>query len=433
MRILFINPPSPWPDKVIIRDTNRSGRISSEMTIWPQVGLAMMAAMFPEDEVNLIDCIAEKMSYADLYVAMRYLRPEWVVFNPISSTFTHDMIVAHYAHSLGAKSVIISPLAEHEKEKVYERMPTLTQIIGYEDEPERTLYRIIKGEECKLRFEQFHPARQDLLPIGLYCQPIIGSNYTFVVTSRGCPYKCIYCRQTATWRGKVRTRSVESVLSEIQKYGLKNIAFHSDTFTLDHKWLRELCSKLPKGIRWICNSRVDTVTTEILKEMRRAGCWMICYGIESGNNRVLSMNQKGTTTYQAIKAVKMAKKAGLKVWGYYMVGMYGDTEESMNDTINLALDLPCDIVNFSIAAPYHGTKWHDISKENGWLKTEDWESFDQNQYAIVDQPNCSADTVKRYQKLAYRKWYLSWRGLKFASQFGLRNWKMGIQLIKNHL
>lgn len=419
MNILFVNPPSP-DGYVYIRDINRSGRRSRENTIWPQTSLAMLASVFPEDNCLILDCIAERIDYATLFKRMQAFAPDWVVFNPISSTVTHDMIVAHYGKSLGAKTVSVSPHTKALREESLERYKSLDYAVDYTKggtEPEYNLRELIKGISSEgTRFEDLPPARQDLLPINKYSLPFIGKGYTFVVTSRGCPWKCIYCRQTVMNESKVRYRPVETVIEEIRKYKLTNIAFHADTATMNRKWIYEFCDaveKLPFKVRIVTNSRVDTVDLHMLKRMKQAGFWMICYGIESGDNKVLAMNKKEATVEQAKQAVKWAKEAGLKVWGYFMLGMYGDRKETMDITIRLATNLQLDIANFAVSAPYYGTEYGKIAEENGWLTDKRWEAMDQNYSAIVDQPNCSHKDVLKAQKKAYLKWYLSWNGLKF--------------------
>ncbi len=436
-RILFVNAPSP-DSYIYIRDINRSGRRSKERTIWPQTSLAMMAGVFPDDEVKIIDCIAEGISYSQLFDQMREFAPSWVVFNPISSTVTHDMIVAHYGKSLGAKTVAVSPHTKALREESLERYKALDYAVDYTrggDEPEYALRELIRGQKCNgERFEDIPAARQDLLPIDKYSLPFIGRGYTFVVTSRGCPWKCIYCRQTVMNESKVRFRPVATVIEEIRKYNLKNIAFHADTATMNKRWIYEFCEKVPRGTRWVCNSRVDTVDFNMLKAMRSAGCWMVCFGVESGNNRVLEMNKKEATVEQARQAVRWAKKAGLRVWGYFMLGMYGDNERTMDETIQLSLSEQFDIVNFAISAPYPGTEWGQIAESKGWLKDKRWEAYDQNYSAQVSQPDCSIETVKKYQKKAYLKWYLSWRGLKFfASSFRPEYISYFYNTVRDHL
>ena len=414
MKVLFVNPPSP-DDFVYIRDTNRSGRRSVERTIWPQTSLAMLAGVLDKCEVEIIDCIAEGLSYKTLYERMKEFAPAWVVLNPISSIFVHDMIVAHYAKSLNAKTVVISPHAKALKEEVYAEYPSLDHIISPErggPEVEFLLREIITGVKSKgTSFSDLPPARQDLLPTERYSLPFIGKRFTFVVVARGCPYKCIYCRQGVMYEGEVRYRSVDSVVEEIERYKLKNIALHSDTATLNKEWMKEFCIKIPKGVRWICNSRVDTVDRSMLWNMKRAGCWMVCYGIESGDDKVLEMNKKGATCEQAEKAVRWTKEAGIKVWGYFMLGLYGDDYESMQRTIDFAVALRPDIANFAVSAPYPGTEWNRIATERFSLQSGAV-LFDQNFSAVVNQPNCPSDLVRSMQKRAYIKWFGSIRGLK---------------------
>ena len=294
MKILFINPPSPIPGAIFIRDTNRSGRRSRERTLWPQTSLAMMAGMFPEHDVRIWDCIAEEWDYSDV-MRKRHTEgwvPAWVVVESVSCTFESDMQAVRMFKAVGATVAVISPHSEALHAETLKRYPEIDHLIDYEKartgdilEPESHLRSLITGEPCTTPFEALPCARQDLLPRHRYQLPFIGSGYTFVITSRGCPWTCIYCRQGVTWKNRVRYRPVEKVIEEIERYGLTNVAFHADTFTVNRGWVLDLCAQMPKGVRWVCNSRVDTVDLELLKSMKAAGCWMICYGIESGNDR----------------------------------------------------------------------------------------------------------------------------------------------------
>lgn len=423
LNIAFVNPPSPIPGAIWIRDINRSGRISREHTIWPQTSLAMLAAVFPEDNVKIYDCIAEEIGYKELYDQLQEFNPQWVIFNPVSSSFPHDMIVAMHGKALGAKTVAISPHTKVLKEESLKRYPSLDYTIDYHSggpEYEWQLWSLIKGVPLNgQRFEDLPPARQDLLPIHRYNLPLIGNGYTFIIISRGCAWACIYCRATVQNERRPRFRPVENVIEEIKKYKLKNIALHADTATMNKKWIYEFCSQLkqlPFKVRIVTNSRVDTVDLAMLKEMKSAGFWMICYGIESGDDRVLAMNKKEATVSHARHAVQWAKQAKLRVWGYFMLGMYGDTPASMRRTLDLAKALPCDLVNFALAAPYPGTEWGRIAETEGWLASSRWEDYDQNDSAIVDQPDCPHEEVLAYQRRAYQEWYGSWRGVKFALQ-----------------
>lgn len=436
MRLLFTNPPSP-DGFYYYRDTNRSGRRSKANELWPQAGLAQFAALYPTHEVKLIDCIAERMSYSKLNEEMKRFRPDWVFFNPVSCTIQSDLYVAYMAKKLGAKTAAISPHIKATEEE-YPYLDYSIQHSKTGPEAEYRLREIITGEKAEgTTFEDLPPARQDLLPISRYSMPFIGKGYTAIIASRGCPYACIYCRTTVATERKIRYRKVESVIEEIRRYKLTNFILHGDTMTLNKPWIYEFCKRLkelPFKVRIVSNSRVDCVDFEMLKEMKSAGWWMISFGCESGDNRVLAMNKKEATVEQAKKAVQAAKAAGLKVWGYFMLGMYGDDEQSMEKTISLAMSGSFDIVNFSVSAPYPGTEWGGIASSKGWLIDKDWKSFDQNYSAQVDQPNCSKEMVKNYQKKAYLKWYLSPRGLKFLARgFRPEYFNYFISVMKAHL
>ena len=329
MRVLLVNPPSPTGE-IFIRDVNRSGRLSREGTIWPQTSLALIAAVLDEAgcAVKIEDCIAERTTYQQLYHRMQEWKPTHVIIESVSSTIPHDMIVAHYAKYLGAVSILISPHGEALEAETRKRFPSIDHVVHYEkqEEPEYAIRELITGVGRRNGedFSTLPSARQDLLPLSRYTLPLIGNGYTFVLTSRGCPWKCIYCRQTVTWKSRVRYRTTESIVDEIRRYHLTNIAFHADTATVNKKQMLAICEgikALPWKVRWICNSRVDTVDLEMLTAMKSAGCWMICFGIESGDDRVLAMNKKEATVEQARSAVAASKRAGLKVWTYFMLGM----------------------------------------------------------------------------------------------------------------
>lgn len=419
MNLLFVNPPSP--DKYFYyRDTNRSGRRSKANEIWPQAGLALFAGLYPNDNVRIIDCIAERMSYSNLYEEMKTFKPDWVIFNPVSCTIISDMYVAYLGKLVGAKTVAISPHLKAlpgESANRFQYLDHTVENVKFGPEPEYQLRELITGESSEgTSFENLPPARQDLLPIHKYSMPFIGNNYTAIYASRGCSFGCIYCRTTVATERKARFRNVDSIIEEIKTHSLRNVIFHADTTTLNHKWLLELTSKikaLPFKIRIVSNSRVDTVNPMILKEMKEAGWWMIAFGAESGDNEVLKMNKKEATVEQARQAFRWCKEANIKVWMYAMLGMYGDTKETMEKTIQLSLSEPIDIVNFSISAPYYGTEWGVIAESKGWIEDKNWNAFDQNYSAQVEQPFCSRELVKRMQRKAYFSWYLSHRGLKF--------------------
>jgi radical SAM superfamily enzyme YgiQ (UPF0313 family) len=238
----------------------------------------------------------------------------------------------------------------------------------------------------------------ELLPLDKYRLPFFG-NYTFVVTSRGCPYKCIFCRQIVMWKGNFRTRSAENIFEEVKylvKLGVRNILFQADTFTVDKKVVIELCKKIIENkikVRWACNTHISSIDEEMVKWMKKAGCWMIAAGIESGSQKVLDNIKKGTKIEQIRKIIKLIHDSGIEVWGYFVMGLPGETKETIEQTIKFSLELPLDMANFAVGAPYPGTEFYKMAKDNNWLTATKWEDFDQNYSAIVGYPHLTTGEI----------------------------------------
>ncbi|MDP3732703.1 MAG: radical SAM protein, partial [Candidatus Omnitrophota bacterium] len=438
-KVLFVNPPSP--DRYIyIRDMNRSGRRSREGTIWPQTSLAYLAASVKAGgyEVSLIDCIAEGIGWQKCRRMIEDYAPDYIVTNPISSIITNDLYVTYIGKALGTATIAVGPHVTALPEETLKKYPTLDFIImgeaevtvrelidclqkkGNLDAVEGIAFR--KGKDIavtpKRKFienlDDLPIPLHEILPIKKYRLPYIGKDYTFVLSSRGCPYQCIFCRQVIMWERKVRTRSAKSIFEElkyIHKLGIRNFMFHSDTFTIDRDVVIELCRMITDSglkLRWCCNSRVDTVDEEMLRWMKKAGCWLITYGIETASDKILQNAKKGgsATVENAKRIVRLTKKNGIKVWGYFIIGLPGETRETMKATSRFARRLPFDIVNFAVAAPYPGTEFYKIVKENGWLESDRWEDFDQNYSAIVSYPGLSSKDIIKGIRNAYLRWFL---------------------------
>jgi len=220
------------------------------------------------------------------------------------------------------------------------------------------------------------PAR-DLMRNELYINPDTGNPMATIQTSRGCPAKCIYCLTPIVSGSKTRKRSAENIVNEIEecinKYGIKEFFFRADTFTIDKNWVISVCKEIIKKdlrIKWVANSRVKPLEEETLKWMKKAGCYLIAFGIESGSDRSLKLMKKGATVDDAVKAVKMAKRVGLKTYCFFMLGFPWEKREDIDKTIEFSKKLPCDFAEFHIAIPYYGTELFDLAKKEGLLNEE---------------------------------------------------------------
>jgi radical SAM superfamily enzyme YgiQ (UPF0313 family) len=283
--------------------------------------------------------------------------------------------------------------------------------------------------------------RHELLPLDRQRMPMIKGPFTFIVTSRGCPAGCKYCIKHVSYQNSVRVRSAENIVAELEhlgRLGIHNIHMYADLFTVNREHVVSLCRLIiERGlqIRWTCNSRVDYVDEEMLKLMGQAGCWMISWGIESANEQILKRARKGYKKEQAYKALRWAKAAGIKNWGYFIIGLPGETEETIQETIAYAKTLPVDIALFHIAAPYPGTPFFYEVVENNWFRPgTQWEEVDMDQSTVLDYGELTAERLEYWQKRATREWSLrpgpvltfvkglnTWEGFKSALSVG---WQM---------
>mgnify|MGYP001593919417 CR=1 FL=1 len=436
-KIIFVNPPTPEKGVMVIRDLDRSGRKTREKTIWPQTNLAYLAAVMKNEgfDVEIMDCIADKIYWDKFEKIIDKKKPDYILFNSISSTISNDMRTASIAKENGAKSIAVGSHVTALPKKSMEKFTDLDFVTM--GEAEETLKELVMFVENKKDFagvlgiawrngggivvnekrpliknlDSLPIPLHELLPINKYNLPFIGSKFTFVMESRGCPFRCTFCRSPIAWNRVFRTRSSDSIFKELQylkKIGVKNILFHSDTFTVNKNIVIELCKKIIDNnlkIRWMCNSRVDTVDRETLDWMKKAGCEMIMYGIESGSQKVLDLSKKDITISKIIETVKNTRTAGIKVWGYFIIGLPGEDKETIEQTIKLAKELPLTLANFAVAAPYPGTEFQSLALEKGWLKSDNWEEYDQNYSAIVSYPDFTADEIIKTMKRAYKEFY----------------------------
>jgi len=257
------------------------------------------------------------------------------------------------------------------------------------------------------------PARHLLPDLKLYrpnAQSYRKLPATTIITSRGCPFNCIFCDRS-TFGKKYRTHSAEYVVDEIQmlieQFGIKEIWFVDDTFTIDKNRVMQICNMIMErnlDISWSCLGRVGTVTIEMLKMMKKAGCWMIAYGIETGNQEVMDYIKKGITLEQAEQAVKWTKEAGLLPKGYFMLGYPVDTLETIDETIAFARSLSLDYALFTITTPLPNTELFEICKSVGKLVHTDLSKFSAWE-AVYEPPTVSAKQLTAKYREAYRNFY----------------------------
>lgn len=183
-----------------------------------------------------------------------------------------------------------------------------------------------------------------------------------MITSRGCPFSCSFCSK-AVFGNKYRVRNIDLVMEEIdilrQDYGVNNIKFYDDVFTLDKERAVEIAQRINNSVAWSCMTRVNLVDRFTLNRMQRGGCYSIAFGLESGNAEVLKGINKNTTLEEGEQAVRYAKEAGMKVIGYFMLGCPGETWQTIADTVDYAISLKLDYSQVSIATALPGSELYE--------------------------------------------------------------------------
>ena len=255
---------------------------------------------------------------------------------------------------------------------------------------------------------------RNLIENAEYVIPVTGRPFTLIKTSRGCPSNCIFCTTHSVYGKKWRTRSTENIITEIvnvkKLYGISDFFFSADTFNLDKKWTFDLCNKIIERklqISWMANSRVDTITEELASVMKRAGCWLLAFGIESGSQKMLNAMKKGIRIEQAISAIKIVRKAGIRNTAYFVIGLPGETTETINETYDFVKKYSPDYPQFLAATPYPGTEFFNIVERENYLKTKDWSKYSQGVTSIINYPELRDYEIRRAVQDAHRKFYLT--------------------------
>ncbi len=254
-----------------------------------------------------------------------------------------------------------------------------------------------------------------------------------IFTGRGCPCRCNFCVYPQTMHGhKYRLRSPQNVVDEFKYIAenfpdVKEIVIEDDTFTIDKKRVTDICNLLietgmNKRFKWLCNARVNTLDLDTMKLMKRAGCRLLIPGIESGTQEILDNIKKGTTLEQVREYIKNTKKAGLLVHACYMVGNQGETKETMQKTLELALELNTDTAQFFPLIPYPGTEAYVWAKSKGYIKAgySEYCREDGTHNSVLNLPDLSGEEMVRFCNDARKKYYLRlryilhrlWTGLK---------------------
>jgi anaerobic magnesium-protoporphyrin IX monomethyl ester cyclase len=435
MKLLAVVPPTG----VYVREDRCQTPLEKfrTITLRPPIDLMYAAAAFESEgwACTLLDCPAEGIDAAALEDRLRTMRPDAVLLSCTTQTVEEDMATAALAKRLDPGVVTIAKgahfnvldrdvMARHPaldwalREEIEETCRELARGVNAADVAGLT-WRRADGEIVRnssrgftrdldaLPFPARHLARNEL-----YVRPDTGEPQTTIITNRGCPHRCIYCLANQVAGLANRYRSVDNVLAEIrecvERHGITSFLFRSDLFTQNTRWVRELCqATLDAGLQvsWACNARVDTVDAETLGWMRRAGCWLIAFGVESGDQRTLDRVEKNATVAEAHRAIALCRDAGIKSSVYLLMGLPWDTRESIEALIGFACELDPDVVEFFYPYPFPGTPLQRQCVELGLLAPGEIPK-DSYSYPAFPTMTLSKRELAAYRTAALRAFYV---------------------------
>lgn len=265
-----------------------------------------------------------------------------------------------------------------------------------------------------LPFPAWHlmpPEKYRIVPI---LEPARALPIAPIMTSRGCPYHCSFCASNATWQRRIRFRSPKNVLTEIKilkkDFGVKEIHFSDDNFTMDIKRAEKICDLLIKekiNLPWQCPNgvRIDRLTRPLLRKMKKAGCYAVGLGIESGNQKILQQVNKQLDLKIVPGVLRNLKKVGIESYGFFILGLPGDNRATIQETISFALNQPFDRAWFNIFTPYPGSPAFQDWLAGRDFRKIDWRSHDCST-AVAATSDLSQTEIEGLQKQALRRFYL---------------------------
>lgn len=429
-RILLIYPPSP-----VINREDRCQQPTKELLVIPPLpptDLMYLAAV--AEKAGLEAKIADYSQGGDFEKDLKEFCPDYLLINVATPTFKSDLGALTVAKEICPDVVTIAKGAAFLTvafEVMYFQKDLDLILFG---EPEDTLKEVLEGkdyskilglyyrDDLRAKFTGSRPFIENLdkLPFparhlvdnNIYRRPDNNKVQAVIKVSRGCPFHCFFCLATPVSGAKVRKRSAENIIEEIKecvdKYGITNFLFWSDIFNIDKVWVMDLCQKIIDSglkITWSANTRADTADEEMAQKMYEAGCRLVSIGVESGSQEMLDKIGKRITLDDVRLTVKIFKKAGIRIYNYFVIGLPWEDEDTVEDTIDFAIELDSDFISFYTATPLPGSKFYDYAKEHNLINSDT--SFSSAYfYPSVNTHHLSKERVFELHKKAIRKFYL---------------------------
>lgn len=440
MKIVLVDP--PFEEELSVGGSKSIQRV---LNVIPALGLAYIAASVEKAgyEVKIFDCNVGT-SHSEFMEALKRERPDVVgitgttpssmsmyqAARTVRDLLPDAFIVAGGAHLTALPSEAMAS-APFDAGVLGEGEATFVELIRHIEEHGRRNLGDIQGivfkEGGKIAFTDRRPfikdldtlpfpARHLLPPLSAY-RPTPASYRRLplgaMITSRGCPFQCTFCDR-AVFGTTYRVRSAGNVMDEVEelikKHGAREIRFFDDTLTMNKKRVFEICDEFERrkiDIPWTCLTRVSSVTLEMLKRMKKAGCWQVLYGLESGDDRMLKLLSKGITVAQSEQATRWAQEVGLSVRADFIVGTPGETLESMKKTLEFAKRLKVDYAHFNKFVPLPGTELYNSLTSKGYKFDFTQKSSILDHSALMYVPeSIDKDAYRKYLDKMYKGFYL---------------------------
>jgi anaerobic magnesium-protoporphyrin IX monomethyl ester cyclase len=435
MKIAFI-----YPSFGVISKPNQPNikAVADNYGIYPNTSLLYVAGAVQSagHECIFLDAMARSLSINNMIKICKKFKPEVLMFTLTTYLFHENLkVISYFKKQINAKIVVGG---QHLSLYPVESLRNEYIDIGIIGEAEESIVELldhlgqnksikdIKGIVYKNNDKIFltnprlkikdldkvpFPAR-NLVPMDKYYSFISKKkNYTILMSSRGCTFQCSFCEQRT---GDVRYRSAKNVADEFEEcfnnYGVREIDVFDPLFTINKKRVIEICKEIQRRdikIIWSCRSRVDTIDEDMLNEMKKAGCYRIYFGIESGDETILKNIKKYTKLSQIKRAIYLTKKHKILAFGYFMFGNPGDNNFTIRKTINLAKSLPLDYAQFNRVSFLPGTGQYDELKKK--LGYDYWEEYIKNKASEKPLPrldcNLTDDELDTWIKKAYIEFY----------------------------
>jgi anaerobic magnesium-protoporphyrin IX monomethyl ester cyclase len=389
MRTLLVNPPYPF----------------SEIPIMP-MGLSYLGSVLEHSghEVQILDLLVSRYSKEKIKNKLDEYQPDIVGVTSVTLNYPIASEILKYAKSLDKDitTIIGGPHVTFAPVETLTEAPWIDIVV--KGEGEMTMLDIVSGKkladidgiayrdrangikqtrERRLieDLDELPPPAKHLFPLSRYLALDVHAS---ILTGRGCPFNCIFCVGSKMGGRRVRYRNPKLIVDEVEQAvtsGFTEVNFEDDHLTLNHKHLNALCDEIiARGLKfnWSAFSRVDTVNSEILRKMKQAGCTWLLYGVESGNQEILDTIKKKITLQKVKDAVDMAKEAGIGILASFIVGLPGETVETLRQTMQFAQGLGTSY-GFNVLSPFPGTEVREKAAEYGVeILTNDWTKYDCN-------------------------------------------------------